>query len=72
MQVKPFRPRYAKEVDSPPDVDEAWNRRWSNGWMQLPDFPGWEGAARRDRSAEEPGRPGRGAAWRHAATASGN
>jgi len=72
MQVKPFRPRYAKEVASLPDWvkpdtgDEAMgerSRRTSRG----------ERVQR--AGTDQPrnlGGPARGAAWGHKATANGN
>jgi hypothetical protein len=36
-----------------PDIDEEAMSKHS------PDLPGWLGTARRDRTVEEPGRPGR-------------
>ena len=58
-QVNPIRPRDAyMEVASLPKMmkpvtgGEAMSKH-------SPDLPGWLGTARRDRSVEEPGRPGR-------------
>jgi hypothetical protein len=57
-QVNPIRPRDAMEVASLPKMmkPDIGGEAMST---HLPDLPGWLGTARRDRSVEEPGRPGR-------------